>query len=378
MRLYATCKEHCLPRTEDINSQHQCLLDLSARKKWRAKYPGACALEYESMIQIVIKILIGWNSKDQKGTNGIFGVPLAYADCCEEQARYTLHSHISVWIKNFNKVRDLLFHSDSAVRLIAKTELEKYFQTIAQATFHDLYDIDTTSTADTQKIHKLGEILRPPCDQDLRRMRHHIHCKDLHGVVGYHPHESDTSCLPCDQDLRRMGHHIHCKDIHGVVTSNTHQLNTCSVNKDINERRIDCNNIVKRNTRVFLGSESSINDFNKQQLDMLSYTYPYHMKNCGIMKPHDCQNPNDSTACYHTLDEKLKQFNLRYPLLQLRFNIHDCYHRPSCFKKGPECRTELPQKHRTVATIQFDEDNSINWYFIDGSVKKNCAVQILS
>ena len=40
------------------------------------------------------------------------------------------------------------------------------------------------------------------------------------------------------------------------------------------------------------------------------------------------------------------------------------------FKKGPECRTELPQKHRHVACIQFDEDNSITWYFIDGSKRK--------
>ena len=31
--------------------------------------------------------------------------------------------------------------------------------------------------------------------------------------------------------------------------------------------------------------------------------------------------------------------------------------------------TELPQKHRTIATIQFDENNSINWYFVDGSIK---------
>ena len=76
----------------------------------RAKYPGVCVLEYESIIQVVINILIGWNDKTKIGANGIFGVPLAYADCCAEQARYTLHSHISVWIKYFNEVRNLLFH----------------------------------------------------------------------------------------------------------------------------------------------------------------------------------------------------------------------------------------------------------------------------
>ena len=65
-------------------------MDFNARKKWRSKYPGACVTEYESMMQVVIGILIGWDSKSRSGNSGIFGIPEAYADCCEEQARYTL------------------------------------------------------------------------------------------------------------------------------------------------------------------------------------------------------------------------------------------------------------------------------------------------
>jgi len=94
--LYATSKEHDIPDIDDIENQQYCLLDLKTRKDLRAKYPGACALEYQSIVQIVIEILIGWNNKTRTGSKGIFGKPLAYADCCKEQARYTLHSHISV------------------------------------------------------------------------------------------------------------------------------------------------------------------------------------------------------------------------------------------------------------------------------------------
>ena len=94
------------------------------------------------------------------------------------------------------------------------------------------------------------------------------------------------------------------------------------------------------------------------------------MKDSNLMKPKDCQSLNDILPNSLSLETAIKLFNLRHPLLQLRFNIHDCYHRPSCFKNGPECRTDLPQKHRQVACIQFNEDNSINWYFIDGSIKK--------
>ena len=59
VRLYATCDEHKLPSIEDIEDKTKCLLDFNARKKWRAKYPGACAIEYESVIQVVIAVLIG-------------------------------------------------------------------------------------------------------------------------------------------------------------------------------------------------------------------------------------------------------------------------------------------------------------------------------
>ena len=61
VRLYATCKEHSLPSTDGIVDKSNCLLDFNARKKWRAKYPGACVTEYESIMQIVIRILIGWD-----------------------------------------------------------------------------------------------------------------------------------------------------------------------------------------------------------------------------------------------------------------------------------------------------------------------------
>ena len=81
VRLYATSKEHTLPSIDQIQNQNYCLLDLNIRKKLRSKYPGACALEYQSIIQIVINILIGWNNKTKLHNNGIFGIPLAYADC---------------------------------------------------------------------------------------------------------------------------------------------------------------------------------------------------------------------------------------------------------------------------------------------------------
>ena len=337
VRLYATSQEHKLPDIKDIENQKYCLLDLNTRKKLRGKYPGACVLEYRSIIQIVINILIGWNEKTKIGTNGIFGVPLAYADCCEEQARYTLHSHILIWIENFNAVRNLLFHNDEQIRNSAKTELENYFQSIAQASFGDMFDFDSTSSCVPKPIHNLNNVLIPPRDQDLRHMRHHVHCQNLHGVIGYYPINN----------------------------------NVCQTEQDERIKTIDSKTIVeKKNTNLLLGRDSSINHFSNHQLGILAYTFPYHMQNTDYMKPPDCHDSTSSLNASNSLENNIKQFNIRHPWIQLRFNVHDCYHRPSCFKKGPECRTELPQRHRQIATIQFDKNYTINWYFIDGSIKK--------
>ena len=318
VRLYATSQQHDLPSIDTICDNSKCLLDFNARKKWRKQSPGACALEYESMLQIVIENLIGWNHETHTGVKGIFGVPLAYADCCEEQARYTLHSHISVWIEDFHDVRDLMFHEDQSVADKARIILQQYFCNIAQSTFGDLFDFQTNDNSTDKSLCKLNNILKPPNDQDLRNMRHHIHCLDHEGKVGYYPKD--------------------CKQEGSKLISNI-------------QNGLDSTQIVQKNTRVALGGGTILNAFDKHQLDVLAYTYPYHMiDNCGMHR-NKSQLHDYSPIKIDSLESQIKKFNLRYPMLQLRFNVHAHEHRKSCFKRGPECRTELPEKHRKEAII---------------------------
>ena len=83
-------------------------------------YPGACAIEFNSVIHIVIECLIGWNIKEGKGYKGIMGVPEAYSIAIEEQGRKTLHAHIQVWIKDFNELQTKLYDQNPSVRDEAK------------------------------------------------------------------------------------------------------------------------------------------------------------------------------------------------------------------------------------------------------------------
>lgn len=141
-------------------------------------------------------MLIGWDKEKHKGSSGIFGVPQAYADWCEEQARFTLNSHISIWIENFNDTRNLLFHENEIIRQNTKKELELYFNKIAQSSFGYMYDFDLSTISTPQSDYeqnreysffKVNDILQHSKDQDLRNTRHHVHCQDLNGVICYYP-----------------------------------------------------------------------------------------------------------------------------------------------------------------------------------------------
>ena len=66
-------------------SDAACIADFKLRKEARLMYPGACALEYKSIVQIVINCLFQWDSDKQKGGLGVFGTLEAHCVAHEEQ-----------------------------------------------------------------------------------------------------------------------------------------------------------------------------------------------------------------------------------------------------------------------------------------------------
>lgn len=123
--IYTTSKEYTIPSIDYIEDEAEYLFDFNMRGKLRVKYTGACALEYESVIQVVLEVLLACYDHTYKGTHGIFVEGEAYGGSGEEHACFTLHSHIPLWIKDFNKVQYLLFHHDGTVFDDTKVELEK-------------------------------------------------------------------------------------------------------------------------------------------------------------------------------------------------------------------------------------------------------------
>lgn len=74
--------------------------------------------------------------------------------------------------------------------------------------------------------------------------------------------------------------------------------------------------------------------------DIACYTYPYHR---------DSFAPSgDSSSFFNTLE-------VRSLLLRNRFDEHDFRHRPSCFKKGPECRFHLAKPSCKETTMHIED-----------------------
>ena len=84
VRMYANDgNEITMPSLESSNDD--CVADFILQRDARLKYPLACALDYESIVQVLVKILFAWDSKKQEGKVGIFGKLLAFSGAHKEQ-----------------------------------------------------------------------------------------------------------------------------------------------------------------------------------------------------------------------------------------------------------------------------------------------------
>ena len=65
-------------------SDADCVMDFRISRDTRIKYTGAYAIEYQSIVQIVLKVLFGWDSEQQQGSKVVFGKLIAFVVAYEE------------------------------------------------------------------------------------------------------------------------------------------------------------------------------------------------------------------------------------------------------------------------------------------------------
>jgi hypothetical protein len=73
-------------------SEEDCLADFALSKDARLNNPGACSLEFQSVMQILTEHMLKWDTKTKSSTGkGILGTVRAFAGTDEEQGQKTLH-----------------------------------------------------------------------------------------------------------------------------------------------------------------------------------------------------------------------------------------------------------------------------------------------
>jgi hypothetical protein len=89
----------------------------------RNNNPGACSLEFQSVMQILTECLLKWDTKTQTSKGkGILSTVIAFAGTDEEQGHKTFHQHWQIWVKEIDQsIRDCLFHNEDTTRAEAET-----------------------------------------------------------------------------------------------------------------------------------------------------------------------------------------------------------------------------------------------------------------
>ena len=122
----------------------QCAADFVIRRATRKKYPGACSLEFQNIMKIIIEKIFLWDQdKQSSDTFTPLGDINGWIQAAEEQGRGSLHAHWIIFTKQLSsRIRQDLFHPNIDKRLEARLELASYIDCIIDASFGT--DLKTT------------------------------------------------------------------------------------------------------------------------------------------------------------------------------------------------------------------------------------------
>ena len=307
-------------------SEEDCIADFVIRKETRLKYPGACSLEFQSVMDIFTSCLLKWDINTRTSTGrGILGIVRAFFAADEEQGRKTLHRHWQIWIKEMNQtLRNALFDNNP----ITMMEARKTFLEIVDSTIntsygpqlfitHNCIDDNNQETTKVDTPENIFKEKEPDC---FRQARHKDN--DINGAIMF--------CPDCNQSISTI-------DI---------------INNSLNRWK----ELVLPGTRAQDNRPDTKIPLSKERLDMAAYLHSYHMKE----------------GCAIESDPFWGNKNIRDILLKYRFEEHSASHAGSCFKKKCECRFLFPFMSCPHTYIHEDRgdnnENSTTRHCLDGTI----------
>jgi hypothetical protein len=118
-------------------SEEDCLADFVLRKDARLNNPGACSLEFQSVMQILTEHMLKWDTKTKTSTGkGILGTMQAFAGADEEQGQKTLHQHWQIWVEEINQtLQNALVDNDNKTRNKASQTFQQHIDNVAKGSY---------------------------------------------------------------------------------------------------------------------------------------------------------------------------------------------------------------------------------------------------
>jgi hypothetical protein len=159
-------------------SEADCIADFVLQKDIKLNHPGACSLEFQSVMQILMECMLRWDirKKTSKG-KGILGTVLAFFAADEEQGRKTLHRHWQIWVQeNIETLPNCLFHEDDTIRGIARKTFWKQIDNVITAGYGSEYRIThkcVSKKNDLVDKQDMAEVLFQEQDPYIFRHAHH-------------------------------------------------------------------------------------------------------------------------------------------------------------------------------------------------------------
>ncbi len=301
-------------------SESEILSEFNIRRKARVEHPGLCADEYQRLMQLVIKHFFNWDTKtrNSKGT-GLFGEVLAWCLATEEQGRKSLHGHYLVYIKNWNRVMNILQRKQDETPStgnwtihVANRDAKALFANASSARLFSDFEVgkplsehavfEHENCRSERKPKQMRFTVKPVENQVLRSMRHKQKCGQLLGQI--------ASCVKCEKFF----------GINGIIEN---AMNKCFAN--------------------------------------LGYTFKFpESQQC---KPLD-RMAYEMGKDFSWMNGSIIKKSLRYFVGNAITNVHLTTHSTRCFKKNLECYANLPDgiSESDLLVYNLEYDLWSNWF----------------
>jgi len=321
--------------TEDVVDMSDAELEKRNidRVQLRIDLPGFASMNFDMMMKIVLKEVVGWDPDNDCPTDkpGFFGICEAVSMAIEEQGRKTLHAHMIVWIRGYSEIRHGTFFAKTMYERRANEKaLTKFFDHAAttecfsdpdKTIFRSCFEHECKVPARKRKKPIIVS------DQELRYLRHRLYYKETDAAF--------ARCPDCDyawtyEDL--LGSYL--SNGHGLVEKN-------GLGDGFETIPVDRMRAHLIEYQKWSRDEMSVHVPVKT---MVQATYQHHVS-------------SHTTSCFKCSKKKGS-----------KKRTHNC---GEC-----ECRYRMPDRKRQRTCIDVVNEG-LNWYCWDGEVKEQPIVQIL-